>query len=216
MMTREIGILTTSGKAHYKLVSEFRVRGLQFISLIPEDIIPFYVKVVITTESERKNIDFLEILIYDELTDPSKVVDNAVKLLRGKKYFREVIIGIDPGKRLGLVVLGDGIILKKMEFINIKDKIKEIIRILKETKAKKKIVKIGNGVKAEQNILFKLLNEELPHNIIIESVDEKGTTKNIKKDHNHRKDSIDVLSAIEISMRNGHRINRKKRNGKNY
>ena len=58
MMTREIGILTTSGKAYYKLVSEFRVRGLQFISLIPEDIIPFYVKVVITTESERKNIDF--------------------------------------------------------------------------------------------------------------------------------------------------------------
>ena len=159
---------------------------------------------------------FLEILIYDELTDPSKVVDNAVQLLRGKKYFREVIIGIDPGKRLGLVVLGDGIILKKMEFINIKDKIKEIIRILKETKAKKKIVKIGNGVKAEQNILFKLLNEELPHNIIIESVDEKGTTKNIKKDHNHRKDSIDVLSAIKISMRNGHRINRKKQNGKNY
>ena len=215
MMMKEIGILTTSGKAHYKLVSEFRRRGLQSISLIPKEVIPFYVKVIITTESERKNVDFSEILIYDELIDPSKIVDDAVQLLRGKKDFREIIIGIDPGKRLGLAVLGDGIILKKMELTNIEEKVKEIIRILKETKAEKKTVKIGNGVKAEQKRLFKLLNEELPNDVIIESVDEEGTTKNIKKEHNHRKDSIDVLSAIKISMRNGHKINRKKQNGKN-
>ncbi len=56
----------------------------------------------------------------------------------------------------------------------------------------------------------------MPNNVIIKSVDEEETTKNIKKDHNHRRDSIDVLSAIKISMRNGHKINRKKQNGKNY
>ena len=61
----------------------------------------------------EKNIDFSEILSYDELTDPSKVVDDAVQLLKGKKDFREIIIGIDPGKRLDLAVLGDGIILIK-------------------------------------------------------------------------------------------------------
>jgi hypothetical protein len=113
MITREIGILTTSGKAYYNLVSEFRRRELQCISLIPKDVIPFYVKVVITAESERKNIGFSEILSYDELTDPSKVVDDAVQLLRGKKGFREIIIRIDPRKRLCLTVLGDGIILIK-------------------------------------------------------------------------------------------------------
>ena len=215
MMTQEIGILTTSKKAYYNLVSEFRRRELQCRSLIPKDVIPVYVKVVITTESERKNIDFSEILSYDELTDPSKVVDDAVQLLRGKKDFREIIIGIDPGKRLGLAVLGDSIIFKKMELIDIEKKLKKIIRILKETRAKKKTVKIDNEVKDEQKRLFKLLNEELPNNVIIESVDGEGTTKNIKKDHNHRRDSIDVLSAIKISMRNGHKINRKKQNGKN-
>jgi hypothetical protein len=103
-----------------------------------------------------------------------------------------------------------------MELINIEEKLKEIIRILKETRAKKKTVKIGNEVKDEQKRFFKLLNGEMPNNVIIKSVDEEETTNNIKKDHNHRRDSIDVLSAIKISMRNGHKINRKKQNGKNY
>ena len=179
-MMREIGILTTSGKAYYKLVSEFRRRGLQFISLIPKEVIPFYVKVVITTESERENIDFSEILIYDESTDPSTVVDDAVQLLRGKKDFREIILGIDPGQRVGLAVLGDGIILKTMELTNIQEKVEEIIQILTETKAKKKIVRIGNGVKKEQKKLIKLLNEELPHNIIIESVEEDGVSMDVR------------------------------------
>ncbi len=192
-MTREIGILTTSGKAYYKLVSEVKRRGLQFISLTSKDFIPFYVRVTITPESERSKIDFSEILIYDELAEPSQVVDDAVQLLRGKKDFREIIIGIDPGKKLGLTVLGDGIILKKMELINIEEKVKEIIHILNQTKAEKKIVKIGNGVKEEQKRLFALLNEELPDNVIIESVEEDGTTKTIKKDHNYRNDSTDVL-----------------------
>jgi predicted RNase H-like nuclease (RuvC/YqgF family) len=209
VMTRDIGILTTSGKVYYKLVSEVRRRGLPFISLTPREFIPFYVKVIITTESERINIDFPEILIYDELKDPFQVVDEAVQMLRGKKDFREIIIGIDPGKRLGLAILGDGIILKKMELRNIDETIPEIIRILKETKAEKKTVKIGNGVKEEQKRLFKVLNKELPNNVIIESVEEDGTTKNSKKDQKFRKDSIDVLSAIKISMRNGYELNRK-------
>ena len=206
---REIGILTTSGKAYYKLVSEFRRRELQFISLIPTEVIPFYVKVIITTESEKKNIDFSEILIYDELTDPSEVVDNAIQLLRGKKDFREIIIGIDPGQTVGLAVLGDGIVLKTMDLTNMEEKVKEIVQILTETNAKKKTVKIGDGVKEEQKRLIKLLNEKLPHNIIIESVEEKGTTKNIKKDNIHHKNSKNVLSAIKISLRNGHQIDRK-------
>jgi hypothetical protein len=209
-MTREIGILTTSGKAYYKLVSEVRRRGLKFISLTPNEFIPFYVRVIITIESERNKIEFSETLIYDELTGPSQVIDDAVQLLRGKKDFREIIIGIDPGKKLGLAVLGDGIILKKMELINIEEKIEEIIHILNQTKAEKKTVKIGNGVKEEQKRLFKLLNEELPNNVIRESVEEDGTTKNIKKEHNHRNDSTDVLSAIKITMRNGHELDRKR------
>ena len=206
---REIGILTTSGKAYYKLVSEFRRRGLQFISLIPTEVIPFYVKVIITTESERENNAFSEILIYDELTDPSEVVDNAIQLLRGKKDFREIIIGIDPGQTVGLAVLGDGIVLKTMDLTNMEEKVKEIVQILTETKAKKKTVKIGDGLKEEQKRLINLLNEKLPHNIIIESVEEEGTTKNIKKDSIYHKNSKDVLSAIKISLRNGHQIDRK-------
>lgn len=50
----------------------------------------------------------------------------------------------------------------------------------------------------------------------MEPVEEKQSMKNIKKKHNYHKDSIDVRSTIKISIRNGHRKNEKKQNGKNY
>lgn len=213
-MTRDIGILTTSGKAYYQLVSEVKRRGLQFISLTPKEFIPFEVKVIITTKSDSSKIDFPEILIFDELQDPFQIIDDAIQLLRGKKTFHELIIGIDPGKRSGLVVLGDGIILKKMELINIEEKVKDIIQILKDTQAENKTVKIGNGVKTDQQKLFTLLNAELPPNVIIESVEEEGTTKKSKKEQKEHAASRDVLSAIKISMRNGQELNRTRYNGK--
>lgn len=95
-------------------------------------------------------------------------------------------------------------------------KTKEIIQILKKIKAKKKRVKISKEEKDRQKRLFKLLNEELSHKIIMEPVEKKQSMKNIKKKHNYHKDSIDVRSTIKISIRNGHRKNEKKQNGKNY
>ena len=95
-------------------------------------------------------------------------------------------------------------------------KTKEIIKILKKIKAKKKRVKISKGEKDRQKRLVKLLNEELSRKIIMGPVEEKQSMKNNKKKHNYHKDSIDLLSTIKTSIRNGHRKNEKKQNGKNY
>ena len=62
--------------------------------------------------------------------------------------------------------------------------------------------------------MFELLNKELPLKIEIESVEEKGTTKNIEKHFGRKRYVINALSAVKISMRNGHRILRKKLNEK--
>jgi hypothetical protein len=213
-MLRNIAIVTTSGKAYFKLVSEFKKRQLPFLSLTPKDAIPLYVKVAITTESERDSVHCSGILTYDEKMDPSKVVDEAVQLIRGKTKYKDIIIGIDPGKKFGLAILGDGAILEIAEYMCIKETVKEIVRRLDEIRADKKIIKIGNGVKEYQMRLFDMLDEMLPRNIDIESVKEERTTKNIEKLWGRKKGLIDALSAVRISMRRGRRIVRKLGNGK--
>jgi len=213
-MSANIAIVTTSGKAYYRLVSEFRRRRLPFLSLVPTEVIPLYVRVAITTKAEKDYIHCSKILIYDESQDPSKVVDKAVQILRGKKRYRKIIIGVDPGKKCGLAVLGDGTILETVELTSVEETAKEIIRVLEKIKAEKKAVRIGNGAKEYQLRLFELLDEELPLKVDIESVKEGGTTKNIEKHFGHKRYLTDALSAVKISMRNGYRITRKKRNGK--
>ncbi len=209
-MSANIAIVTTSGKAYYRLVSEFRRRRLLFLSLAPKEVMPLNVRIAITTESEKNDVYCSKILVYDESTDPSRVVDEAVQILSGKIKYREIIIGVDPGKMFGLAVLGDGSILKTAELTCVEKTAKEIIKILEVTKADKKIIKVGNGAKLYQLRLFELLNKELPLKIEIESVEEKGTTKNIEKHFGRKRDMINALSAVKISMRNGHRILREK------
>ena len=213
-MSANIAIVTTSGKAYYRLVSEFRRRRLPFLSLVPKEVIPLNVRVAITTESEKDDVHCSKVLVYDESTDPSKVVDEAVQILRGKTSYGEIIIGVDPGKVFGLAVLGDGAVLETVGLTSVEETAREIIGILEGTKADKRTVKVGNGVKEYQSKLFELLDKELPLKVGIESVEEGGTTKNIEKHFGRKRDLIDALSAVKISMRSGHRIARKKRNGK--
>jgi len=209
-MSANIALVTISGKAYFRLVSEFRRRRLLFLSLAPKEVMPLNVRIAITTESEKNDVHCSKILVYDESTDPSRVVDEAVQILSRKIKYREIIIGVDPGKMFGLAVFGDGSILKTAELTSVEKTAKEIIKILEVTKAAKKIIKVGNGAKLYQLRLFELLNKELLLKIEIESVEEKGTTKNIEKHFGRKRDMINALSAVKISMRNGHRILREK------
>lgn len=58
--------------------------------------------------------------------------------------------------------------------------------------------------------MFKLLDRELSPKVIMESVEEEGTTKNIERLFGRRRNLIDALSAVKISMRSGRVIARKK------
>jgi len=209
-MSANIAIVTTSGKAYYRLVSEFRRRKLPFLSLVPKEVMPLNVKVAITTEPEEEDVQCSNVLVYDESTEPSKVVDEAVKILRGKTSYGEMIIGVDPGKTLGLAVLGDGAILETAELPSVEKTVEAVMRIFEWNKADRKIVKVGNGVKECQSKLFKLLDRELSPKVIMESVEEEGTTKNIERLFGRRRNLIDALSAVKISMRSGRVIARKK------
>jgi len=208
MVMDVIAVVTASGKAYYRIVSELKKRGLSFLSLNPGESIPLDIKVAITTAAERDKVHCSNVLIYDYFPDTSILVEKALQIIQGKTKYEEVIIGIDPGKRFGIAVLGDGKVLKVLTTSNIAEAAASVTQMLEMTEGEKKIVRIGNGARDYQLELTRLLDERLSSNVLMESVEEYRTTKISKKSSSWRRDLRDGVSAVEISMRNGRIIKR--------
>lgn len=113
---------------------------LLFIS--PGMPIPPNVAVVITTDEESRKIDFRRdgILIADK---PQSTLDKAVSLLFGREFDR-IIIGIDPGKFVGLAVPGNDKTIS-VHHVSVGEIFPLVQRISREHPNKKITVRIGHG-----------------------------------------------------------------------
>jgi hypothetical protein len=200
-MSSRIAVATVSGKAYYLLVNELKQRKLPFLSCIPDKPIPPSIQVVITTVNERPIVEYPNVLVYNPETDPSGIIDEAIRIIHSKEAYKEVIVGIDPGKNFGLAVLGDGRVLKKMQSLTLEKAVDTALVELKKNPAQRQRVKIGNGIPEIADELAARLNKALPDNVSTEIVSEVGTST--LKGNSSRRKITDADSAIEIARKNG-------------
>lgn len=198
----ELAVATVSGRAYYLLVSELKRRKLPFLSLIPQEPVPAGVKVVITTERERHLVSHSNVLVFTEGANPASVVDEAVRAVRGKKAYEKLVIGVDPGKTFGLAVLGDGTVLETMNCSSFQATVNAIKSVLKREPAESVRVRVGNGAPAYAKELLRLLDQALPADVVLEMVEEAGTSR-YAIEQKHRRGLRDVVSAIRIAGRGG-------------
>ncbi|MFQ5999240.1 MAG: hypothetical protein ACE5J6_00545 [Candidatus Bathyarchaeia archaeon] len=208
-MKAKIALATVSGRAYYKLVNELKRRGLLFLSLKPWDSIPLDVKVVITTDEERHFVTHPNVLVFEDESDPTSVIDEALRVVHGKPSYDKVVVGVDPGKTCGVAVLGDDNVLETSNCSSLEDTVSVIINSLKRVPATVNMVKIGNGAPTYAKALLNLLDEALPEETIVEIVSEAGTS-HLMNETTHRRELKDVTSAIEIARREGQIFPRKK------
>ena len=216
-MKANIAVVTVQGKAYYLIVNELKKKSIPFLSLTPGETIPIEVKVVITTKEEKHLVNHETVLLYQEGTEPEKLVNEALQAVRGKRHFEKLVIGIDPGKVLGLAVLADGKIIETGNCFSVKetvDKIKSVLKNLESTPAFSVTVKIGDGVAEYKEKLLRALDKELSANVVLESVSEAGTSRYLNMTE-HRRGLRDIVSATRIAGRNGHAFQRRKTNGSN-
>jgi hypothetical protein len=209
-MKTKIALATVSGKAYYKLVRELKRRNVSFLSLTPRDSIPLTTKVVITTEKERHLIEHPNVLIFNEETDATPVVDEAIETVREKKNFEKIVAGVDPGETFGLAILGDGNVLETFTCSSLEETVSTLLRMLEKSQAITSMVRIGKGAPLYTKQLLDLLDEALPGKIGIEVVSEEGTSR-FGRETVHRRDVKDVMSAIRIAERKGNVFHRKKK-----
>jgi hypothetical protein len=211
-MKAKMAVATVSGKAYYLLVSELKRKSIPFLSLTPYEPIPIEIKVVLTTEEEKHLIRHEKILVYQIGTKLEALINEASRIIQGKKSFEKLTIGIDPGEIFGLAVLADGKVIETENCFSIEEtlgKIENILKNLEKAPVASVSVKIGDGVPACKEKLLRVLDKALPSNVALESVREAGTDRCLSE-AKHRRGLRDIVSAIRIAGRNGYRFQRRK------
>lgn len=186
-----IGLLTEDPRTYFEMLEALREEKLRFVSLEFSDPIPANVGVVITTERERPRVSFDRVVTEE---DPDVAMARARLMLSGDLEVKDITIGVDPGVRPGVAVLGDGAVLVKAlagspEAVG--PMVEDIVREYPEANI---VVRIGNGDRTNRNRIFNTLWDE---GHLLEIVDERNTTT--------RSATPDEDAAVEIAMTPGYR-----------
>lgn len=200
-MKEKVAVATVSGKAYFLLINELKERNISFLNFIPGEPVPTAAKVVITTEKEKPLIDYERVLVYDENTEPSTVVNEALRILQGKEKYEKIVIGIDPGEVFGLAVVADGKVTETCNCFGIHEVLKKVENVVSAETSSLITVKIGNGVPIYKELLA-MMDAELPPHLVLEVVSEAGTDRPAKNG-SHRRGLRDIASAIRIAARIG-------------
>jgi hypothetical protein len=192
------------------LVNALRERNIEFVSVVPGDLIPPEAKVVMTTENERQLISYDKVLAFDDETDLNTVIGEAVKILQGKESYGKIIIGVDPGEAFGLAVIADGKVNETRNCFSVQEVASEISNIIKNVNVTSTAVsiKIGNGVPIYKDLL-NILDSHLSPEVVLEVVNEVGTDRLLNHDK-HRRVLRHIASAIRIAGRTGYVYSRGK------
>jgi hypothetical protein len=212
-MKEKVAVVTVSGKTYYLIVHELKRRNIPFLSLTPYEQIPIGIKVVITTEEEKRLVKHEKMLCFKEGMEPELLASEALKIIRGEESPERIIIGVDPGEIFGLAVLADGKIIETENCFSVEQtlaKIESIIKNLANSPTVPVSVKIGDGVRECKERLLHILDRALPSSVMLESVSEAGTSSSINE-AKHRRGLRDIVSAIQIAGRSGYRFQRRKK-----
>ena len=113
---------------------------------MPSEINDFDGDLVVTTEKEApKQISIP--MLFDEIIskDPIVVKGIITKMLNSSTNSSKLVLGIDPGQRIGVSVTYLENEIARAFFVSLDKLIHYLISILAELPAARKIVKIGNG-----------------------------------------------------------------------
>ena len=101
-----IAVITLDSKAYYKITKILKDHNFSFLSLTPNERIPSFVNLVITTELEKHLALKTKYTTLEELSN-SKIQGYIILSKLSNLASKNIIIGIDPGYRTGLIVYND-------------------------------------------------------------------------------------------------------------
>ncbi len=212
-MKAKVAVDTVQGKAYFLIVNELKERDIPFFSLIPGQVVPSEVKLVVTTEKEKALVNFGRVLVFKSESELDSLMNAVTIRLQGKEAYEKIVIGVDPGEVFGLAVVADGKLVDQANCLGPQETVNKIKGILKNVNLSATAVKIkiGNGVSAYKE-LIEALDYLVPAKVILEVVSEAGTNRPLKK---RSRGIRHITSATRIAARAGNVYLRRKKNETN-
>ena len=195
-----IAVITLDSKAYYKITKILKDHNFSFLSLTPNEKMPSFVNLVITTELEKHLALKTKYTTLEELSN-SKIQGYIILSKLSNLASKNIIIGIDPGYRTGLIVYNDDkeIYASVCRSINqVKRTVKDVSEYFEESDI---VIKIGKGDKHNSHYIAKTIRSFVNDNTKIEIVDEFGTSN--QKTKPNKRSSRDIRAAKIIAFMQG-------------
>jgi len=168
----QICVVTSKAATYYAIVSRMKKAGLPFSSVLPSadrgDCI-----LIVTSAEEMGQFDGLTFALED--LDENPGVFKGQLLSRLNEGSDVVLIGVDPGRRIGLAVFYGETSLEYSTFGSAARLSLRVGAFVRGIPAKRFVIRIGNGNFAVAAKLIESLRLEAP-DAVIEIVDESGTS----------------------------------------
>ena len=195
---------TVDGRSYFKFVNTLKFLQLNYDSVLPEEITSTDKRLILTTVRESSKIPTELVLFDDDFDhDPTVIRGRMVHKLESGMHSSSLVIGIDPGNRIGLSVFYYEKEIESSIYTSVDDLISHIVKILVGLNAERKIVKVGNGNMKIAKQIVNMLNLRFCSHFELEFVDERKTSLRVK---NYNKRGIrDKISARYITQREGYR-----------
>ncbi len=196
---KTLGVYTKDFSLYHDIVKGLKKRKVAYVSLSILDNIPRRIGVILTSQKELKEIPLNKTVAVDSVDTIDYAIDLALQKLTGKELYSKIFIGIDPGERPGIAIIGDDILLQKMQVEGPENVASEIKRLLNVYPSKDTCIRIGHGSMITRN---RIINSLISLKIPIEIVDETRTTPSQKK----RRCVRDGEAAAAIALISGGRV----------
>jgi len=197
-------VATLSGKSYFKFINVLKHLELAYDSVLPEEIESSDRRLILTTINESSRIQTRLVLLDDEFNyHPTIVKAKIVEKLQSGLNNSSLVIGIDPGRRIGLSVFYYEKEIESSIFTSIDDLVSHIIKILVGINAQRKVVKIGDGILKIAQQIADSINLRFCSHFDLEFVDEHKTT--LKTRNYNKRGERDKISARYITKREGYR-----------
>jgi hypothetical protein len=199
---KTIGVYTKDFSLYHDLLNVLKKRKIPYVSLSSIEHIPSKIGVILTSNNELHDIKTQKVIAADAYDTIDHAVDLALQMLIGKELYSKIYIGIDPGEKPGIAVVGDDILLQKIQLETPEEVVNTIKRILREYPAIEVLVRIGHGSIITRN---RIINSLISLRVSIEIVDETKTTSSQQKSRHER----DSEAAASIATLPGGRVQRR-------
>lgn len=190
-----ICVITADGRSYYAIVSKLRSAGLPFLSLLPTDDSQ-ECGLVITTKKEASSFTVPTISL-EELDENQDVARGQI-LSRLTEGEQTMVVGIDPGSRIGAAAFLGETRLASRTFNSKRSAVSWVARLIEKVPSRRLLVRVGDGEPKTATSLADAIASLVPE-AVVEIVDESGTSRaggvrGLQKDQS---------SAARIAFRKG-------------